>query len=352
MYWLNVYDIPEGVRTGKGRALVNLLPKIEQGEMIRAMLTVRKEMFDDEKYSIVMITKNGIIKKTALAEFKNLRKVGIRALNIEEEDDLVEAAVTDGTDEIIIATARGMACRFNENQVRCMGRAARGVTGIKFKIDGDCVVSMEAVPAESGEITAAETADVPETGAAETEADEAEETTEAENGEEAEIPEDDTKPQVLVITSGGMGKRSYVEGYRLTNRGARGVRNVDLAEDETVVATIRVEHGDEILLTTKRGQITRISVDEIRLVGRNSKGVRIMDLRKDDAIIGASRIVQVEETSAAESDIPTEFFASAGTGNDPLIRSGSEDDDDQEEYYDAESEETEKTDSESEDGLE
>lgn len=325
MHWLNVYDIPEGARTGKGKAIVNLI-KIEPGEQIRAMLTINRAMLEQENLSIVMATKMGVIKKTALREFKNLRKVGLRALIIEEGDDLIGAELSDGSSEIILSSSKGMACRFIESNVRRMGRAARGVTGIKFKIEGDYVVSMEVVPGEStvipGEVIeqgTGETLDIDENSAVEADietediGDEAEDIVN-EADEDAELIEDSGKPQLLVVTSGGFGKRSYVENYRLTRRGAKGVKNVNLGAGEEVVAAIRVRQGDELLITTERGQLVRIPVDEIRLVGRASKGVKIMDLRKNDRITGVSCIVEVEGASNAEDDMEPELVATAGSG--------------------------------------
>ncbi len=331
MYWLNVYDIPEGARTGKGKAIINLI-KIESGERIQTMLTVNKAMFENPQLSIVMSTRMGVIKKTALSEFKNLRKVGIRALIIEEGDDLVGADLCDGASEIILATAKGMACRFHESQVRCMGRAARGVTGIKFKLDDDYIVSMEVVPAESHEILAEVSeqemeADVPESNEPEV-VDSNSDAAEVEEDEDVGLADTD-EPQLLVVTSGGMGKRSYVKDYRLTNRGAKGVKNLNLAEDEDVVKAVRVQHGDEILITTQRGLISRIPVDEIRIVGRNSKGVRIMNLKNKDRIIGVSRLLNVEgEDSGIDAGDKglSGAYAAAGTGNDPLIGPDLEDD--------------------------
>ena len=316
MYWLNVYDIPEGTRTAKGKAIVNLI-KIEPGEQICAMLTLNKDMFDLPGHSIVMATRMGVIKKTALTEFRNLRKVGLRALIIEEGDDLIGAGIADGNSEIILSSEKGMACRFPETNVRTMGRAARGVTGIKFKIADDCVVSMEIVPSA---IPLGPESEMPEQDDAveavepvEVEA----ETVETEGeGDDDEVLVDDGRPQLLVVTSGGMGKRSYVEGYRLTKRGAKGVKNVNLAPGETVVAAIRVSHGDEILMTTERGQVVRTRVDEIRLVGRNSKGVRIMNLRKNDRITSVSRLVEVE-VEEPKTDDAEQIVAAAGAGNDP-----------------------------------
>ena len=308
MYWMNVYDIPEGARTGKGKAIINLI-KIEPGEKVKAMLTLDKSMFDNPDYAIVMATRNGVIKKTRLSDFRHLANRGLRAIVIDEGDDLIGAAITDGKSEIILSTAKGMACRFVEQDVRTMGRVTRGVTGIRFKLEGDYIVSMEVVPAENPPAGGSAPADenAPETEAEPPEAEEAEEEAEepAEEGADDDAAlEDDGRPQLLVITSGGMGKRSYVEGYRLTKRGAKGVKNVNLRPGEEVIAALRVRHGDELILTTERGLISRMKVDEIRIVGRNSKGVKIMDLRQNDRITGASVVLEVEqpEVPKAEDD--------------------------------------------------
>ena len=336
MYWLNVYDIPEGARTGKGKAIVNLI-KIEPGEQIRAMLTLQKEMFDQENLSIVMATKRGVIKKTALREFRHLRNLGLRAIVIEEGDDLIGAEIADGASEIILSTAKGMACRFVETDVRTMGRATRGVTGIRFKLPDDEIVSMEVVPAadaselsavESGESAGAEmeNPETPETDIpdAELEEDAAGEEAESAEGSDEEEIEDDGRPQLLVVTSGGMGKRSYVDTYRLTRRGAKGVKNLNLRPGEVVIAALRVKHGDELILTTERGQVSRIPVDEIRIVGRASMGVRIMDLRKGDKVTGATIVVEVEaDENAVENDAENVMVA-AGVEQIPF---GKKDDD-------------------------
>jgi DNA gyrase subunit A len=191
-----------------------------------------------------------------------------------------------------------MACRFYEQEVRAMGRAARGVTGIRFKLDGDCVVGMEVVPAEG---TAPQMEELPE-GAELPELPETEEPAdEAEGADGEEIIEDTGKPQLLIVTSGGMGKRSYVEHYRLTRRGAKGVKNINLRDGETVVASVQISHGDEIIITTERGQVVRIPVDEIRIVGRNSKGVKIMNLRTGDKITGVARLKELEALPGEEN---------------------------------------------------
>ncbi len=304
MYWLNVYEIPEGVRTGKGKAIVNLI-KVEPGERIEAMLTVDKALMESDDHFIVMATRRGYIKKTALSEFANLRKAGIRALVIEEDDELVAADLSTGSNEILLSTAKGMACRFTEKDIRAMGRAARGVTGMRFKLDDDFIVGMEVVlPSDQMEAGAgdapqddASDAEAPETEAEETEAVEAE----AEETVEQEI--DPKKPQLLVVTEGGVGKRSYIETYRFTKRGARGVKSINLESGETVVAALQIKCGDELLITTEKGQMVRIPVDEIRLVGRASKGVRIMNLEKGDRITGVARLIHVEGEERPEEEV-------------------------------------------------
>ena len=326
MYWLNVYDIPEGARTGKGKAIVNLI-KIEPGEQIRAMLTLKKDMFEQENLSIVMAPKRGVIKKTALKEFRHLRNLGLRAIVIEEGDDLIGAEIADGASEIILSTAKGMACRFVETDVRTMGRATRGVTGIRFKLADDEIVSMEVVPA-SGAVS-----ELPEVDEAAVEAEEPAEAPETEPAETADGEDvasdeeeivDDGRPQLLVVTSGGMGKRSYVDHYRLTRRGAKGVKNLNLRPGEVVIAALRVKHGDELILTTERGQVSRIPMDEIRIVGRASMGVRIMDLRKGDKVTGATIVVEVEANENPTAGDEENVMVAAGVDQIPF---GKKDDD-------------------------
>jgi DNA gyrase subunit A len=288
MYWLNVYEIPEGARTGKGKAIINMI-KVESGERICAMLTVSHDDLDDPGNYIVMASKRGFIKKTPLALFKNLRRIGIRALVIEEDDDLIGAAVSRNGDEVLLSTKFGMACRFDQNddQIRPMGRTARGVTGMRFKLNDDEVVSLEIIREPSYE--------------------EPEELTE-EEADAAGVPENDTEdvysvgPEVLVVTDGGMGKRSCVSTYRKTNRGARGVTNIKLREGENVLSVVQICASDELLLTTERGQLVRIPAGEIRRVGRASKGVKIMNLNANDRITGVARIIEVEGAEKPEPE--------------------------------------------------
>ena len=279
MHWLNVYDIPEGSRTSNGKAIVNMI-KVEPGEKIQAMLTLKREDLDNENSYLLLATKLGYIKKTALTEFKNLRKAGIRALKIEDDDDLVGAAITNGTNEIILSTAKGMACRFNESEVRPMGRTARGVTGIKFKIEDDYIVSMVVI-----------------------------EELEAGEDEETETDEEEiitgNGPEILIISNGGMGKRSLVSTYRRTRRAAKGVVSMKLREGEEVIAAVQIVPGDELMLSTENGQMVRFSTDEVRTVGRASKGVKIMNLKDNDHITSVAKIGKFEDESDTENEEET-----------------------------------------------
>lgn len=270
MHKLNVYEIPEGSRTSKGKAIVNMI-QIEPGEQIKAMLTVPKEDVERDDKFLLFATRRGYVKKTAVSAYKNLSRRGIRALVIEDDDDLIGAAVTSGDNEVVLSTAKGMACRFHEEEVRSMGRATRGVTGIRFKLDGDQVVGMVVI--DAGEQT--------------------------DTDEEAELQ---GGPQILVVTDGGMGKRSFVSGYRRTHRAAKGVTNIRLKPEESVVATLQIEPGDELIITTQFGQMVRISVDEIRTIGRASQGVRIMSFKKEkDSITGVGKVVKVEDGDEEEN---------------------------------------------------
>ena len=216
---------------------------------------------------------------------------------------------------MLLSTRLGMACRFDQNddQIRPMGRTARGVTGMRFKIPGDDLVSMEIIHENLGGEVAAEEEEIVEN---------------TETAEAAEVT--GNGPEILVVTDGGMGKRSYVATYRKTNRGAKGVSSIRLREGETVIAALQIVNSDELLMTTAEGQLVRIPASEIRTIGRNSVGVRIMNLKESDRITGVAKLVEVEaekkdasaETSA-EGTVPAGVPAPAapevtedGAGND------------------------------------
>ena len=289
MYWLNVYEIPEASRSSNGKAIVNMI-KIEPGEKIRTMLTVKPEELSDEGKFMLMCTRRGFIKKMPLELFKNLRRVGLRALVIEDDDDLISAAICENGNEVLLSTANGMACRFtlSDEELRPMGRTARGVTGMRFKIEGDYLVAMTVIRETLDDEEALdEDAEVVETEV---------------EGDDGEIIANASGPQVLVVSDGGMGKRSLASTYRKTRRGAKGVVSIKLRENEKVVNTIQIQDGDELLITTERGQLTRIPLDEIRTVGRASKGVKIMNLNEGDRITGAVTLIEVKGEEKADEN--------------------------------------------------
>lgn len=305
MYWLKVYEIPEGSRISKGKAIVNMI-KIEAGDRIRAMLTLHEDELDSDKRYIVMATRNGYIKKTALSAFKNLRRTGLRALHIEENDDLIGAFVCEAGDEIIISTAKGMACRFDQKEVRAMGRAARGVTAIRFKIQDDYVVGMVVIQGMNPEAKLLEVEDEEvivdenEDAVIAVEVDEEIEVEVEIEGDE-EAVEGEGGPELLVITDGGIGKRSYVAGYRKTRRGAKGVTNIKLRAGELVIAALQSHPGEKAMLITERGQVVKIPIDEIRIVGRASIGVKVMNMKYEgDRITSAVKIAEDDEPEVEE----------------------------------------------------
>jgi len=247
VFWLKGYKIPEGSRHAKGKAIINLLPRLEEGEYVETAIPIHE--FDDEHY-LVFITKKGTIKKTALSAYSNIRVNGVRAINLEEGDELIEIKLSDGKQTIMIATANGQACRFNEQEARPMGRVTHGVIGIRLD-KGDSVVSMAVV------------------------------------GEEGNL---------LTITENGFGKRSPISEYRKTHRSSKGVRTIITNERNGQVIYVKeVVDEDEIMLTSKEGMIVRIPVKDIRVQGRSTMGVRIMRLNEGDKVVSVAKIVEKEE---------------------------------------------------------
>ena len=246
-FWLKGYKIPEGGRHAKGKAIINLLPRLEEGEYVETAIPIHE--FDDKHY-LVFVTKNGKIKKTVLSAYSNIRVNGIRAINLVKGDELVNTKISDGNKTIMIATANGQACRFNEKEVRPMGRVATGVIGIRLK-KNDKVVSMEIV------------------------------------GEEGNL---------LTITENGFGKRSPIENYRKTHRGSKGVRTIITNERNGKVIFVRdVLDEDEIMLTSTEGMMVRVPVLDIRIQGRNTMGVRIMRLNEGDKVVSVAKIFEKKE---------------------------------------------------------
>jgi DNA gyrase subunit A len=252
VYWLKVFQIPEGGRVSKGRAIVNLL-ELEKGEEIRGSVPVRD--FDD-KHFVFIITKDGIAKKTDLTAFSNPRKGGIIAITINEEDNVADVALTDGTNDIIIVSKGGMAIRFSENEVRAMGRGAAGVKAINLD-KGDEVISMVVVKRESS---------------------------------------------LFISTENGYGKRSDMNEYRRSHRGGKGVITIKTHErNGDVVDAIEVLEKDELLFIAQSGQMMRIAVNDVRVIGRNTGGVRLMNLAENDKLIDVAIVADENINSAPEN---------------------------------------------------
>ena len=256
-YWLKVWEIPEAGRTARGKAMVNLL-QLDQGESIAAFLPIRN--FDDEHY-IMMVTRGGLVKKTVLSAYGNPRRNGIVALNILEGDALIEALLTDGDNDIVIASRNGQAVRFHEEDVRTMGRGAQGVRGIRLG-EGDRVVGMLA---------------------------------------------SDRDTTLLSVTENGYGKRTSIENYRLTRRASKGVSNIRTSErNGSVVSIHAVADEDELMIITTNGLIIRLPVRDLRPIGRNTQGVRLINLGEGDRVIDVSKITPNDEEDDSAPSEPAE----------------------------------------------
>lgn len=252
LHWLKGYKIPEGSRQSKGKPIVNMLPDLEDGEKVVNTISVSE--FTDDK-ALVFCTKSGIIKKTILSAYGNIRSRGIKAIKLEEGDELISTGITDDTNEIVIATKHGQAARFDESEVRATGRDTMGVKGITLSGD-DEVVGMTIVK-----------------------------------------PED----MILSVSENGFGKISVVDEYRKTHRGSKGVITMKTTErNGSVVAISKVCMDDELMVTSKQGKMIRIKVSEIRVTGRNAAGVKIMDMRNDDKIIALQAISSVRDDDEIE----------------------------------------------------
>lgn len=270
-YWLKVYELPEGAKNSKGRAIQNML-NIAPDDCINACLHIRK-LADSEfckTHYVIFATKNGIIKKTCLEEYSRPRTNGVNAINIQEDDRVVSVVLTNGTDEIIIANRNGRAIRFNENTVRPMGRTATGVRGIKLDEDGqDEVVGMICV----------------------------------------NDPENET---VMVVSEKGYGKRSAVGDYRVTNRGGKGVKTLDITDKTGEVIAIKaVTDNNDLMIINKSGITIRLKLAEVRVQGRATQGVRLINLEKRNDVISSVCQVPTED----EEELTGEVQADENTGD-------------------------------------
>lgn len=309
VYDLKVYDLPEAGRQAKGSSITNLLP-LAQDEQVTAVIQV-SEFLDD--HYLVMLTKNGIIKKSNLSYFKNIRSSGIIAINLDEGDSLGWVALSDGNSNILIGTSKGYAIRYPEKNVRPLGRSTRGVKAITLR-EGDNIVSFDLVsgdllPKMENELVEEETEVLEEDAEIEVE-----ETADEEDGEELSLPEDEKPgiPTLLTVTTDGYGKRTPITSYRLQSRGGLGVINIKLKEDSKVSSILIVSPDQEIIIATFKGVVIRQKVSEIRTMGRSTKGVRLQRLDHDDEVMAVQLVIDPEEdvVETVKSDssyVPGEF---------------------------------------------
>jgi DNA gyrase subunit A len=272
LYWIKVHQIPEVASNARGKAIVNLLP-VEQNENVRALLTVKD--FTEAKY-VVMVTRAGKIKKTELTAFSNVRASGIIAIDINEGDDLYGVRLSDGNSDIFVGKAGGRVIRFNESEVRPMGRGASGVRAVGLRED-DHVVEMDVLPAG-----------VVDEGA--------DSETEVEESGETEIAADSRGGYIFTVTENGYGKRSPVSVYPTKHRGGYGVIDIKTTERNGNVAGMAVVFDeDQVLVITEQGMIIRVPVSSIPPRGRNTQGVRVIDLDEGDRVVAAIKLIDREQ---------------------------------------------------------
>ena len=292
-YWLHCYDIPEGDKTSKGRAIQNLL-NIDSDDAVNVSLRLRGRGLEDEDFVnshyVVFATKNGIVKKTSLKEYSRPRANGVQAINILEGDEVVDVRLTNGHNELIMADRNGKAVRFDENDVRCMGRVSTGVRGMRLDEGDDAVVGMVVV-----------------------------------NDAESET--------VMVVSENGYGKRSMVEDYRKTNRGGKGVKTMAVTEKTgRLVAIKNVTDDNDLMIINKSGIVIRLAVKEVRVMGRATQGVRLINLaKKNDIIASVCKVMSseleatVEEESHQKMLEKNEQFDESTVGEQPAADAPAED---------------------------
>ena len=253
-YWLKAWEIPEAGRRSKGKPLVNLLEDIRPSEKIATVLKVKK--FEEDHY-IFLATKQGVVKKTELSAFSSPRRKGVYAINIDEGDEVIAARLTKEGEQIMLFTKNGMAVRFDQTQVRAMGRVARGVRGALLRNKEDAVVSCEAVSGDQN---------------------------------------------LLVVCSKGFGKRSKVNDFRQTNRGGVGVRSIITSErNGPVIGAVSVTDQDSVVMMSNTGQTLRINMQDVRVMGRSTQGVRLVNLHGQDHLVAIQKIEHIEEAASEVS---------------------------------------------------
>lgn len=260
VFWMRVYEIPEGTKVSKGRAIQNLI-NIENDDKVKAYL-VTQDLKDEDYVNsnyVIMVTKKGQTKKTSLEQYSRPRINGINAITIREDDELLEAKLTDGNSQIMIAAKSGKSIRFEESKTRPMGRSASGVKGITLQDENDEVIGMVSLP--------------------------------------------DDQSDILVVSEKGYGKRSKLEDYRITNRGGKGVKTINITEKTgDLVAIKNVTDGDDLMIINKSGIAIRIAVADLRLMGRATQGVRLIKIKENDSIAAVAKVMHEEEVMDDISD--------------------------------------------------
>jgi len=248
LYWLRVHEIPEAGRAAKGKAIVNLL-NLAQNEKVRAILPIEK--FEEGKF-VVMATRNGIIKKTELMEYSNIRTGGIRSISVDEGDILISVKLTEGKHDIFFSTAEGQSIRFPETQVRTTGRTARGVKGMTLG-KGDQVVGMEVIAPQS-------------------------------------------KAKILTVTENGYGKRTDADEHRAQSRGGKGIITIKTTDrNGRVVGMIEAQDESDLMIITDQGQVIRMQAKGISIIGRNTQGVRLINLSEGERVVAVAPVVEGDD---------------------------------------------------------
>lgn len=279
-YWLKCYEIPEGAKNAKGRAIQNLL-NIEAGDVINAVLRIKK--FDDEQFLnshyVVFATKNGIIKKTCLEAYSRPRANGVIAINVLDDDKVVGVRLTNGSNEIVLANRNGRAIRFNESEVRTMGRVSTGVRAMKLDGGDDEVVGMVCI-------------------------------------------NDPKVETIMVVSEKGYGKRSDVEDYRKTARGAKGVKTLSVTEKTgRLVAIKAVTDDNDLMIINKSGILIRLKVADVRVMGRATQGVRLINLtKKNDTIASVCKVMSASDEEVVEQESLDEFDSDGDNGQQSVSR--------------------------------
>ena len=261
---MRVFEIPEGSRTSKGRAIQNLI-SIEQEDRVKAFICTQDLKNEDyiNSHYVIMATKKGQVKKTSLEKYSRPRANGINAITIRENDELLEAKLTNGNSQIFLAVKSGKAIRFEESKTRPMGRNASGVRGIRLANDKDELVGMVSV--------------------------------------------NDMDTNILVVSQNGYGKRSNLEAYRITNRGGKGVKTISITEKTGDLVTIKnVTDLDDLMIINKSGIAIRIAVSDLRVMGRATQGVKLINIKENDSIAAVAKVMKDDEEVEDVNEIEVE----------------------------------------------